>query len=111
MHGHYETIDERPVLRFERRLAHPVDAVWRAVTEPEELAQWFPSSVEGALEPQSELKFSFPNDIAPPMDGRVLAVDPPHRFEFTLGRGRAPLRARGGRRRRELRAASDGPAR
>ena len=27
MHGTLETIDDRPALRFERRLAHPVDAV------------------------------------------------------------------------------------
>ncbi len=39
--GTLETIDGRPALRFERRLAHPIERVWRAVTEPAELAQWF----------------------------------------------------------------------
>ena len=32
--------DGRPVLRFERRLAHPVARVWAALTEPAQLATW-----------------------------------------------------------------------
>ena len=43
--GTLQTIDGRPALRFERRLAHPVERVWRAVTEPAELAQWFVAPV------------------------------------------------------------------
>jgi uncharacterized protein YndB with AHSA1/START domain len=43
--GTLETIDGRPALRFERRLAHPVQRVWRAVTEPAELAHWFVAPV------------------------------------------------------------------
>jgi uncharacterized protein YndB with AHSA1/START domain len=39
--GSLETIDGRPALRFERRLAHSVERVWRAVTDPAELAEWF----------------------------------------------------------------------
>jgi len=41
MNGTLETVDGRPALRFERRLAFPVERVWRAVTEPAELAEWF----------------------------------------------------------------------
>jgi uncharacterized protein YndB with AHSA1/START domain len=43
--GTLETIDGRPALRIERRLAHTVARVWRAVTEPDELAQWFVAPV------------------------------------------------------------------
>ncbi len=39
--GSLETIDGRPALRFERRLAHSVERVWCAVTDPVELAEWF----------------------------------------------------------------------
>jgi uncharacterized protein YndB with AHSA1/START domain len=39
------TIDGRPALRLERRLPHAVERVWRAVTEPAELAQWFVAPV------------------------------------------------------------------
>ena len=41
----YATIEDQPRLNFERRLSHPVDRVWRAITEPDELGQWFPSQV------------------------------------------------------------------
>jgi uncharacterized protein YndB with AHSA1/START domain len=44
--GSLETIDCRPALRFERRLDHPVERVWRAVTEPDELERWFVATVE-----------------------------------------------------------------
>jgi uncharacterized protein YndB with AHSA1/START domain len=37
-----ETAGDRYQLRFERRLNHSVERVWRALTEPEELRQWFP---------------------------------------------------------------------
>jgi uncharacterized protein YndB with AHSA1/START domain len=35
------TDDGRYVVRFERRLAHPVERVWRALTAPEELIKWW----------------------------------------------------------------------
>ena len=43
--GTLETIDGRRALRFERRLPHPPERVWRAVTEPAELARWFVAPV------------------------------------------------------------------
>ena len=43
--GTLQTIDGRPALRFERHLAHSRERVWRAVTEPAELAQWFVAPV------------------------------------------------------------------
>ena len=41
----------RPTVRVERRYPHPIDKVWRAVTTPEHLGQWFPSPVEVDLRP------------------------------------------------------------
>lgn len=32
---------EYAILRFERRLAHPRGVVWKAITDPKELAAWF----------------------------------------------------------------------
>jgi uncharacterized protein YndB with AHSA1/START domain len=46
-HGTLSEVDGRPALRFERRLAHPVERVWRALTDPAELAQWFVAPVPG----------------------------------------------------------------
>jgi len=41
VNGRLVDVDGRPALQFERTLRHPVARVWRAVTEPAELAQWF----------------------------------------------------------------------
>jgi hypothetical protein len=41
-----ETADSGHVLRFERRLDHSPERVWRAITEREELAHWFPPGEE-----------------------------------------------------------------
>jgi uncharacterized protein YndB with AHSA1/START domain len=46
MNASLETVDDRPALRIERRLNHSVERVWRAVTEPEELACWFLAPVQ-----------------------------------------------------------------
>ena len=35
-------LDAEGAFRLERHLAHPVERVWRALTEPDELARWFP---------------------------------------------------------------------
>src|SRR6266508_6752873 len=36
------SVDDRAVLRMERRLAHPPEKVWRALTDPAHLNQWYP---------------------------------------------------------------------
>jgi uncharacterized protein YndB with AHSA1/START domain len=82
MHGTFQTIDDRPAVRFERRLAHPIDAVWRAVTAPDELAHWFPDRVSGELEPGGSLHFEGEGGS---FDGEVTELDPPRVFAFTWG--------------------------
>jgi uncharacterized protein YndB with AHSA1/START domain len=85
VHGSYETIDGRPALRFERRLGHPVDAVWRAITEPDRLKQWFPSTVSGRFLPGERLRFGFEQHDVADMDGEVTEADPPRRLAFYWG--------------------------
>jgi uncharacterized protein YndB with AHSA1/START domain len=85
MYGTYTTVDDRPALTFERRLAHPVERVWRAVTEPAELAHWFPSAVSGEVAPGGRLTFAFPDGAIAPLEGEVVELDPPRRFAFTFG--------------------------
>ena len=85
MYGTYETVDGRPALRFERRLAHPVDAVWRAITEPSELAHWFPAEVTVDPRPGGRITFAFTDQPLPPSEGEVTAFDPPRRFAFSWG--------------------------
>jgi Activator of Hsp90 ATPase homolog 1-like protein len=43
MDGRLVTIDDRPALRFERHMPYPVERVWRALEDPAELRNWFPS--------------------------------------------------------------------
>jgi uncharacterized protein YndB with AHSA1/START domain len=89
MYGAYETIENRPALRFERRLSHPVEVVWRAITESDQLANWFPSRVEvDELRPGAEITFRFENmplDAPSTLTGRVTEFDPPRLFEFYWG--------------------------
>lgn len=96
--GTLELIDGRPVLRFERWYPRPVERVWRAVTDPAEMAQWFPSNVEGERAIGAELAFvdeaqrqaateaGEPTRVDGPMfTGRVVVWDPPTVFSFTWG--------------------------
>ena len=79
-HGHGEV-----TLRFTRRLPHPPAKVWRALTEPEHLAAWFPTTVEGDLTPGSALRYNFREMNLPGFDGSVLACDPPALLELNWG--------------------------
>ena len=85
MYGTYETIDGKPAVRFERRYPHPVEHVWRAVTEPDQLAHWFPNTVEVDLREGGHMHFTFPGGEMEPIEGSVTALDPPRRFSFTWG--------------------------
>ncbi|HEX5114682.1 MAG TPA: SRPBCC domain-containing protein [Pseudonocardiaceae bacterium] len=40
------TLADGPVLRLERRYGQPVERVWRALTDPEELRHWFPGALD-----------------------------------------------------------------
>ncbi|WP_055547454.1 SRPBCC family protein [Streptomyces sp. NBRC 110028] len=75
----------RSALRLERRLAHPPERVWQALTDPAELAHWFPSEVRVDLEVGGRMGFVFPGREAPDMEGVVTELDPPRVFAFTWG--------------------------
>lgn len=75
---------DRAVLVFERRLAHPPEAVWAALTEPVHRDRWMGrSAVDGRVGGTIETVASGP--ALPPdvkrMTGRILVWDPPHVFE------------------------------
>lgn len=77
MDGTLETVDGRPALRFERPLAHSVERVWRAVSEPAELERWFPAAV--AWTPAAGEKLD-----AGGMTGEVIEVEAPNRLSWTF---------------------------
>jgi uncharacterized protein YndB with AHSA1/START domain len=74
-----------PRLRFERMLADPQEKVWRAITEPEPLAHWFPTTIDGPRAAGARLEFVFPKGEAPPFDGEMLVFDPPSVMELRWG--------------------------
>jgi uncharacterized protein YndB with AHSA1/START domain len=82
MNGTYQDIDGRPALRFERSFSQPIERVWRALSEPEEMRRWFPTRVTMDLRPGGEMSFEFEDPDAPETTGEVTAVDPPRLLAF-----------------------------
>jgi uncharacterized protein YndB with AHSA1/START domain len=79
MSGSQQIVDGRPALRFERRLSHAVERVWRAVTEPAELARWFVVS-DVPWTPQAGEVFEAGGDT-----GRITELEPPRLIAWTWG--------------------------
>jgi uncharacterized protein YndB with AHSA1/START domain len=75
-------------LTFTRRFAHPPEKVWRAITESEHLAVWFPDTIVGEFAPGAELRFVMSHDADDGFDGEVLVFDPPERLELRWGTDR-----------------------
>jgi uncharacterized protein YndB with AHSA1/START domain len=91
--------DDTYVLRFERRLAHPPEKVWRALTEPAQLREWFPVDIEGERRAGAKLRFVFRDDAPTAaelpellehdpvdLDGEFTEFDPPRVLAFDWGR-------------------------
>ena len=111
-------IDGRQFMRFERRLAHPIERVWTAITEPEQLRGWIADgelelhdggrvkltmlnevSVEDMKEHEVVLPEGYEHEDAPQViEGSVTVVDPPRLLEYEsddFGIMRFELRADG----------------
>ena len=84
MDANLETIGGNAVLRFERRLAHPVAKVWKAVSDPAEMRHWFPAMLETELRIGAPIRFVFPDEapVDEGGDGEILELDPPKVFAF-----------------------------
>lgn len=59
----------------------PREAVWAAITEPEQLARWFGTSAELDLRPGGEGSFTW-EELGVTTRVMVEAVDPPTRFAY-----------------------------
>jgi uncharacterized protein YndB with AHSA1/START domain len=71
---------------FTRRLAHPQEKVWRAVTEPEHLAAWFPQEIVGERKAGAPLRFI--SSAGDGFDGEMVVFDPPKVMELMWGTDR-----------------------
>jgi uncharacterized protein YndB with AHSA1/START domain len=78
-------VDGRLVLRFERRFGHPMEKVWRALTEPAQLAAWFPWDMELDLHEGGKILFVMQEGEGRTLDGSIIELDPPRVFTYTWG--------------------------
>jgi uncharacterized protein YndB with AHSA1/START domain len=68
-----------PGLRRDVHLPVGADAVWTAITDPDELTRWFGASVQWDLRPGGPASFRQPGDDR---EGRVEGVEPGRRLQF-----------------------------
>jgi uncharacterized protein YndB with AHSA1/START domain len=66
---------------FHRHYNKPIEKVWAAVTTPERLADWL-AEAEIEMKVGGRIRFNW-NSGAHQMEGRVVALDPPHTFAWT----------------------------
>jgi uncharacterized protein YndB with AHSA1/START domain len=100
MNGTHEQLEDgRHRVRFERRLNHPVERVWAALTEPDEIEAWL---ARAELEPRPggrvRLEWLNTGDEEVVATGTVTAIEPPHLLELDTdvqGRLRWELRPDG----------------
>ena len=85
--GHLDTTSEgRKLIRFERRLRHPVDAVWSALTDPAELIRWWgDADVELADGGRFTMRWLNEDDDGNrvEMDARITELRPPAVLEVS----------------------------
>lgn len=74
--------DDRVLVRFERPLNHPLERVWRAITEPRELAIWYPGTKFDQFAGGKFVHvFQGDCDGGPArLEGKVTVFDPPRRL-------------------------------
>ncbi|MEJ3658730.1 SRPBCC family protein [Actinomycetes bacterium KLBMP 9759] len=82
-HATFVRHDDRPAVRFRRTFRHPVERVWAALVEPEDLRHWFPSRVTMERVVGGRIEFSDDPNIPDAASGTVLAFDPPRRLAYT----------------------------
>jgi uncharacterized protein YndB with AHSA1/START domain len=70
------------VLRYLRVLPHPIDAVWRAITDPAEIQAWWGTRPEIDLRVGGE--YVSHHATGDRVVDRILRVEPPSLFEHTF---------------------------
>jgi uncharacterized protein YndB with AHSA1/START domain len=86
LEGTITEVDGQEAVRFERRLSHPPERVWTAITDPGDLRAWFPADIEGDLATAgATLSFPFREGEAETESGEVLESDPPRMLAYTWG--------------------------
>jgi uncharacterized protein YndB with AHSA1/START domain len=79
-----ETTATLPAIERTLELPAPVERVWRAITDPVELARWFPQRATWDLRPGGTGTFTWEGDGDFPI--LIEAVDPPRHLAWRWGR-------------------------
>jgi uncharacterized protein YndB with AHSA1/START domain len=84
---------DRIGLRFVRRFPHPVERVWKAITESDQLRHWMPCDIVGERRAGADIVLPFwPAHVAKyqmeetSLPGRIEVWEPPAVFQWTWGR-------------------------
>ena len=88
------TVEKEPdgstTIRFDRRLRHPIERVWQALTDPDELRRWWGDTklelVEGGPF-QLRWRNTDENGDVATLDGTITSIDPPRRLEISADWG------------------------
>ncbi len=87
--GHVERTDAGWLLRFERRLGHRPEKVWRALTESQHLRHWLPVDIVGERRAGAALELPFWPEVVerfgienPTLPGEIRTWEPPRVFEW-----------------------------
>jgi uncharacterized protein YndB with AHSA1/START domain len=77
------TIEENyGTLKHERRLSHPREIVWKAITDPKEISGWM-SNYKGVIDGYTGGAIDFVNTVTGfHITGDILVWDPPGGFEY-----------------------------
>ena len=100
-HGQLNELEDgRVSVVFERQFAHSIEKVWRAISDPDELAHWFPG-IKLDQKVGGSFKIWFGEGCEGPahVEGQVTAYDPPNllqlggmRYELTANKDGCLLR-------------------
>ena len=85
--GAFERRGDHLDVRFERRYAHAIEKVWRALTDPARLEDWMGRA---RVEPHVGGRYELMLDGPHPMTGRILVWEPPQTLEVSWRNADAP---------------------
>lgn len=69
-------------VQFERKLSHPINKVWDAITNSEMLKYWF-TDIEMDFRPGGKITFTFRDPERTISLGEIVTIDAPFLFEYT----------------------------
>jgi uncharacterized protein YndB with AHSA1/START domain len=78
--GTIERHGDRYTLRLSRVIAAPLDRVWRAISDPDEIVKWLLAETTNDAEVGGQMKLDWENGDR--SGGTILAYDPPRLVEY-----------------------------